>query len=135
MNNFDILVIDDDSVDIIALRRAFNKHTTMRKAVLHIAKNGKEAFDMLLAEVPLRPTLAILDLNMPGMGGLQFLDKVRSCTQLSKLRILVLTTSADSSDIQAAIDKCIVGYITKAKAGNYTELTELIYTYCKLTET
>lgn len=129
-----ILAIDDDTVDITALQRAFNKHNTLNKAILYTAKSGKEALDLLLAKDPLEPNLVLLDLNMPGMGGLQFLDIVRSSPSLKNLRILVLTTSADCSDIQEATEKCIIGYITKAKAGNYKELADLIYTYCILTE-
>ncbi len=130
---FSVLLIDDDSVDVMTLQRSFRKHPIMKKAKIHTAKNGREALDKLLSgEVD--PTIILLDLNMPGMDGLQFLDHVRSTESLSKLRILVLTTSADRNDIQQATDKCIVGYIKKAKAGDYTTLTDLLYHYCSLTE-
>lgn len=130
---YNILLIDDDSVDVMTLQRAFKKHAIMKKSKIHTAKNGKEALDKL-ASGEVDPTIVLLDLNMPGMGGLQFLEHVRSDERLSKLRVLVLTTSADRNDIQQATDKCIVGYIKKAKAGDYTTLTELLYHYCSLTE-
>lgn len=130
---FSVLLVDDDSVDVMTLQRSFRKHPIMKKAKIHTAKNGREALDKLLSG-DVDPTIILLDLNMPGMDGLQFLDHVRSTESLSKLRILVLTTSADRNDIQQATDKCIVGYIKKAKAGDYTTLTELLYHYCSLTE-
>jgi CheY-like chemotaxis protein len=129
-----VLVIDDDNVDVLALRRAFNKHEVLRHASLSEAKNGRDALALLTGNHPLKPNLVLLDINMPGMNGLQFLDTVRSSPNLSNLRVIVLTTSADNSDIKAANAKCIVGYITKAKAGNYAELANLVSSYCTLTE-
>lgn len=131
---YSILLVDDDDVDVLALRKAFNKHEVMRKAKLHIAKNGKDAIGLLKNKFPIQPSLVVLDINMPGMGGLQFLDNIRSDIKLRNLRVLVLTTSANQNDIKAACSKCIVGYITKSKAGDYKALTELIYHYCSLTE-
>lgn len=129
-----ILVIDDDNVDVLALRRSFKKHKVLRYADLQTAKDGRHALTLLTGQCPIKPTLVLLDLNMPGMNGLQFLDTVRSIPSLQYLRILVLTTSADDTDIRAANSKCIVGYVTKSKAGNYTELTDLLSNYCTLTE-
>jgi CheY-like chemotaxis protein len=131
---FNILLVDDDSVDVMTLQRAFRKHPIMKKAKLLTAKSGKDALDKLLSGEIEEPSIVLLDLNMPEMGGLQFLEHVRSNPQLAKLRVIVLTTSADKNDINQATDKCIVGYIKKAKAGDYTTLTELIYHYCSLTE-
>ena len=129
-----VLAIDDDSVDILALRKAFKKHNTLRHSDLQTAKDGRHALALLTGQHPIKPSLVLLDLNMPGMNGLQFLDTIRSSPNLQNLRVIVLTTSSDSYDIKAASSKCIVGYITKSKAGNYEELTELINGYCKLTE-
>lgn len=129
-----VLAIDDDSVDVMALRRAFKKHKSLRYADLQTAKDGRHALTLLTGQHPIKPSLVLLDLNMPGMNGLQFLDTIRSSPNLQNLRVIVLTTSADSSDVKAANSKCIVGYITKTKAGNYSELTEMISHYCNLTE-
>lgn len=129
-----ILLVDDDDIDILALKRAFGKHPVMKKANLSVAKNGKEALATLTNEDSTLPDLVMLDLNMPGMNGLQFLETVRNNKCLEKLRIVVLTTSSDPTDIKEASDKCIVGYIPKSKAGNYKEITDLVYLYCKLTE-
>lgn len=131
---FDLLVVDDDEVDILALRKAVKRHEGLRRCKLHTAKSGKEALKLLSKDIPLKPALIILDINMPGMGGLQFLDNLRAGSKYKNARVLVLTTSADAGDVAAANSKCVVGYITKTKAGNYKDLAELIYQYCELTE-
>lgn len=129
---FNILLVDDDSVDVMTLQRAFSKHKVMNKAKLDVVSGGNEAL-AYLNQVSEYPNLILLDINMPGMGGIDFLEKIRSNPKLENLRILVLTTSSDNNDVQKAHSKCIIGYVTKSNAGNCTELTELVYNYCKLT--
>ena len=129
---FSVLLVDDDSIDTETLQRAFRRHPEMVKARLTTVKDGKAALEFLAAQSE-HPSLVLLDINMPGMGGIDFLEKVRSTKELECLRVLVLTTSADNNDVQQAYSKCVIGYVTKDKAGNCTELTELIYHYCNLT--
>jgi CheY-like chemotaxis protein len=114
-----ILLVDDDKVDAMAVKRSFRD--------LHIAnpvieaRNGLEALDHLRGEngsarVP-SPCLVLLDLNMPRMGGIEFLDVLRSDPLLHRTLVFVMTTSAAEEDRMRAYDKNIAGYVLKHRPG------------------
>ena len=86
-----------------------------------VANDGEEALRKLRGEggePPIRqPYLILLDLNMPGMDGLTFLDELRKSDGLKRSIVLVLTTSEDDRDKAAAFDRFIAGYISKVDIG------------------
>jgi len=81
---------------------------------LHIAKNGLEALDMLTnGKLNPLPKIILLDINMPKMGGIEFLQELRKNPELKSLSVFVMTTSNEESDIVAAYDLNVAGYILK----------------------
>lgn len=102
-----ILVADDQEDDIILTRQALVRANVLNP--LQVARDGQEAIEYLLgtgkfenrSEYPL-PDLMFLDLNMPRMNGFEVLRWVRSHPTLRGLRIVVVSTSADSRDIDRA---------------------------------
>ncbi|ELR70162.1 two-component response regulator [Fulvivirga imtechensis AK7] len=111
-----ILLVEDDEVDIKNVQRAFKKNHISNP--LHIARNGLEALEMLRGTGgkerlnPL-PKVILLDLNMPKMGGLEFLQEVREDPELRTLSVFVMTTSDEESDKFAAYNLNVAGYILK----------------------
>lgn len=76
-----ILLVDDDSVDVMNVQRAFKKNNITNP--LFVAYNGVEALDLLRgtngAQKPdPLPRIIMLDINMPKMGGLEFLKHLRA---------------------------------------------------------
>jgi DNA-binding NarL/FixJ family response regulator len=59
-----------------------------------------------------RPDVAIVDVSMPGMGGIEMVRHLRSAH--SRARVLMLTSSEDDDDAEAALDAGASGYITKS---------------------
>ena len=111
------LIVDDDDVAIMGMRRAIRKLDLANP--VEVARNGAEALEMLRAggEKGIeKPYVVTLDLNMPRMGGLQFLDEIRQDTSLHDAVIFVVTTSEAPTDIAAAYAKNIAGYIVKDNA-------------------
>ncbi|HEY0433710.1 MAG TPA: response regulator [Chitinophagaceae bacterium] len=98
-----ILFVEDDSDDVFLIQHAAkNAGLTQR---LHFSANGKEAVEYLLPLVnspALLPSLIFLDLNMPLMGGLEFLNWMRSQAALQTIPVIILTTSENPADIAAA---------------------------------
>jgi len=108
-----ILLIDDDDIDAKAVERGMRKLKLANP--IFRAKNGLEALEILSDKTLIsRPYIILLDLNMPLMGGLEFLQKVREDDDLKDAIIFVLSTSAADEDRVAAYKENIAGYIVKS---------------------
>ena len=86
---------------------------------VEIARNGEEALSKLRgygSGAVSRPFIVTLDLNMPRMGGLEFLEEVRNDPSLQDAIIFVVTTSDAPADIATAYSRNIAGYIVKDNA-------------------
>lgn len=107
-----ILLVEDDEVDIMNVQRAFKKNKITNP--LYIARNGLDALDIYRKEIILpMPRIILLDINMPKMGGIEFLTEIRKDPALKSLSVFVMTTSNEDSDKIAAYDLNVAGYILK----------------------
>ncbi len=114
-NKVHFLLVEDDDIDIMAMKRLMQKAGMDNE--VHVAHNGFEALAMLRGEagakaIP-RPFIILLDLNMPQMNGLEFLNEVRRDETLHDSIVFIITTSNDPVDIKSAYEKNIAGYIVK----------------------
>jgi CheY-like chemotaxis protein len=120
MAEVNILLVEDDEVDVMAVKHAFKELKIANQ--LFRAADGIDALEMIRGEngkkkLP-RPFIVFLDLNMPRMGGLEFLDELRGDPELQRSIVFVMTTSAAEEDRIRAYDKCIAGYVLKHSAGH-----------------
>ena len=107
-----ILLVDDDEIDVMTVRRAFSKANIANK--VYVATDGIEALHMLRTDgIPPGRRLALLDLNMPRMNGIEFLREVRQDAALQKLTVVVLTTSNEDRDRVEAYQLNVAGYLLK----------------------
>jgi CheY-like chemotaxis protein len=111
-----ILLVEDDELDVMNVQRAFKKNDIRNP--LFTAGNGLEALDMLRGvgpgpHVPAHRRIILLDLNMPKMGGIEFLRELRKDPALSPLTVIVLTTSDEERDKVEAYKLNVSGYILK----------------------
>ena len=107
-----ILLIEDDELDVISVKRTLAKLAIPHE--LFIAGNGKEAVDFLEAKaMDELPDVILLDLNMPKMNGIEFLQNIRPQERYKDLKVFVMTTSNETSDSTRAHDLGISGYIIK----------------------
>ena len=114
-----VLLVDDDEIDRKLVRRAFVKHKIANPVVE--ARDGIQALEILRGEnghgpMP-RPYLILLDLNMPRMSGMEFLDELRQDEHIQDSVVFVLTTSREESDRVSAYAQHVAGYMVKADAG------------------
>src|SRR5690349_21952666 len=87
-----ILLIEDDEVDVMNVRRAFQKNHIANP--LYVATNGLEALELLRGgRIPRERRMVLLDLNMPQMNGIEFLRELRGDPELRVTPVVVLTTS------------------------------------------
>ena len=101
------IVVADDDVDIRELVEF--KLTAMGHDVVAVA-DGAAALQACLDQ---RPDLAVLDVMMPGMSGLEALREIRAADTLSGLPVILLTARAQESDVETGFDSGADDYITK----------------------
>ncbi|CPR12006.1 two-component system response regulator [Mycobacterium bohemicum DSM 44277] len=111
----EILLVEDDPGDELITREAF-EHNKLKNN-LHVAHDGEEGLDFLYRRGPYadapRPDLILLDLNLPKYDGRQLLEKVKSDPELSRIPIVVLTTSSAEEDILRSYELHANAYVTK----------------------
>lgn len=109
-----ILLVEDDQIDMMTVKRAFTElHVTNR--LVHV-ENGEEALAYLNDPANDRPCLILLDLNMPVMGGIEFLRVARDVNadpQIKRIPVVVLTTSEEQQDKLESFNMGVAGYIRK----------------------
>lgn len=114
-----ILLVEDDDLDAEDVRRAF-AHQRIANPIT-VVQDGIAALERLRGQdgsPPLeRPYLILLDLNMPRMNGIEFLQELRSDPDIHDSIVFVLTTSDADRDKVAAYEQHIAGYIVKSQAG------------------
>lgn len=129
-----ILLVEDDDVDVMNVRRAFEKAHIANP--LFVAADGLEALEKLRSgEVPNNRRMVLLDLNMPRMNGIEFLRELRKDPQLSAIPVVVLTTSTMDRDKFDAYQLNIAGYLVKPVTfSNFCDLIVTLNKYWALVE-
>jgi CheY-like chemotaxis protein len=134
-----ILLVEDDEVDVMNVKRAFKKNNIGNP--LYFASNGLEALAMLRGvggEPPIVPPyrrLILLDLNMPKMGGIEFLQVLRTDSELKGIPVVVLTTSNQDRDRIEAYQLNVAGYLLKPVTfKNFVETMATLNNYWTLCE-
>ena len=129
-----ILLVEDDEVDVMNVRRAFERNNVSNP--LYVAGNGLEALEMLRdGTVPAERRLILLDLNMPRMNGIEFLQALRADPDLASSSVVVLTTSNDDQDKIDAYNLNVAGYLLKPVTfSNFCERMTALNKYWTLVE-
>jgi CheY-like chemotaxis protein len=129
-----ILLVEDDEVDVMNVRRAFQKNHITNP--LFIAANGVDALEQLRGgAIPRERRMVLLDLNMPQMNGIEFLRELRRDPELRPTPVVVLTTSNDERDRIEAYDLNVAGYLLKPVTfSNFCEVMTTLNKYWALVE-
>jgi CheY-like chemotaxis protein len=129
-----ILLVEDDEVDVMNVRRAFQKNRITNP--LFVATNGVDALEQLRGGViPRDRRIILLDLNMPRMNGIEFLKEIRQDPELNLTPVIVLTTSNDERDRIEAYNLNVAGYLLKPVTfSNFCEVMAALNKYWALVE-
>ena len=106
-----ILLVEDDSVDVMTVSRAFKELKVANQLVNRL--NGEEALDYLRGNGNEKPCVILLDLNMPRMNGIEFLKVAKADKDMKKIPVVVLTTSKEDQDKVDSFELSVAGYIVK----------------------
>jgi len=104
MNNIqpiEILLVEDNEDDIILTREAFDENHLAN--TLNVVKTGTDALKYLKKEPPYetaeKPNFILLDLNLPGISGIEVLQQIKDDERLKDIPVAILTTSKMERDI------------------------------------
>lgn len=134
LTNSRILLVEDDEVDAMTVRRAFRELKVTNPLVQRA--NGEAAVEFLdTATTHELPCLILLDLNMPVMNGIEFLQVVKRHATWRRIPVVVLTTSEEEQDKIASFDLSVAGYMTKpVDYRKFVEAMRTIDAYWTLSE-
>jgi len=123
-NSQPILLVEDDSIDVMTVKRAFRDIEV--KIELVPTGDGEEALAYLRDDGNTKPSVILLDLNMPKMNGTEFLKIIKADDGLKKIPVIVLTTSNSEQDIAKSFELGAAGYMVKSV--DYKRFMEIIKT-------
>ncbi|MBD0304090.1 MAG: response regulator [Tolypothrix sp. T3-bin4] len=113
--DFDVLLIEDDLGDVELTETALSR--SKLRVNLHVVNDGEEALAYLRQEGQYtkasRPSLILLDLNLPGLSGLEILSAIKSDQSLKSIPVVILTTSDTNTDILKSYENGVNCYVTK----------------------
>jgi CheY-like chemotaxis protein len=126
-----ILLVEDNRDDELLTLRALKKNRILNEVV--VARDGVEALEYLFGSGPhegrdlsVMPQLVLLDLNLPRMGGLDVLRRLRQDTRTKLLAVVVLTSSKEEEDIVKSYSLGANSYVRKPV--DFAEFTEAVKT-------
>lgn len=127
-----ILLVEDNPDDVTLTLHAFAKHDFDQKIV--VARDGAQAIDLLFpeddSEPPLRPAIILLDINLPKIGGLDVLRRIRGESATHAIPVIMLSTSSEDRDIAESYDIGANSYIRKpVMFGDFIEIAKTLGTY------
>jgi CheY-like chemotaxis protein len=114
--------MEDDQIDAMTVKRAL-KELHVTNPLVHV-ENGEAALAHLHDPESERPCIILLDLNMPLMNGIEFLQVVKRDEVLRRIPVVVLTTSEEQQDKVNSFDLGVAGYM--AKPVDYRQFVEVM---------
>ncbi len=127
-----LLVIEDSDEDFAALARMITKAQVANP--VYRCEDGEEAFDYLYHEgeyqdtsLAPRPSLIVLDLNLPGTDGREVLARIKQDQELQTIPVVIFSTSSNPKDVNACYRYGISGYLVKPM--NTSRLNQLVKTF------
>lgn len=132
-----LIIVEDDEIDVIGIKRALESLKVANPVI--VADDGVEALEHLRGTNGrtkiAQPFVILLDINMPRMNGIEFLDEIRADPELKKSIVFILTTSESDADIMQAYDYNVAGYIVKSDAkASFMEAASLLSFYWTIVE-
>ena len=130
--SLNILLIEDDAIEVMKFYRVLKKLEFNHQIIE--ATNGEQALD-ILNKKEIVPDIIILDLNMPKLNGIEFLNILKTDDALKFIPAIMLTTSNNHKDVMECYKIGIAGYILKPlKYEEYVDRIAKLLTYWSINE-
>jgi len=128
---FNILLVEDNEDDIILIRDSL-EHADF-KGSIRAVHDGEQALAYLQRKPPYqhvnRPTLILLDINLPKMNGLELLEHLKNESSMKSIPVVMVTTSKNETDIERSFAAGACSYLSKSII--FKEFSETIKAFVK----
>jgi len=123
-----ILLVEDDPDHELLTIRALKKASVVN--VIHVARDGEEAIEMLTGPNAIKPQVVLLDLKLPKIEGLDVLRRIRATESTRMLPVVVLTSSDEERDLISSYQIGVNSYIRKpVNFNDFAEATRQLGLY------
>jgi CheY-like chemotaxis protein len=126
----DIFYVEDDEDFAFIMQHAVQE--VKDGLTVKIIDNGKDALEQLkqLTEVRVKPKLILLDLNLPGLSGLDLVKRIREIPFLKYTPVVFFSTSDNPKDVKASLEFGANAYLTKPSGYlNLVNCVESLYNF------
>ncbi|MFC1752828.1 response regulator [Thermoproteota archaeon] len=128
-----VLLVEDNEDDILVTQRAFNKADKFQGR-LFVAVDGEEALDFIhnkntyknKQDYP-RPDIILLDINLPKLNGLEFLEIIKSDPKYNDIPVVILSSSENELDINQSYASGAASYL--AKPVSFKKFMDIVNTF------
>jgi two-component system response regulator len=124
-----ILLVEDNADDELLTQRALRKNNILNELV--VVRDGQEALDYLFGQgafagrdLEHQPQVILLDLNLPKIGGIDVLKRLRADPRTDKLPVVVLTSSQEDDDVVRSYQHGANSYVRKPV--DFVQFTESV---------
>jgi CheY-like chemotaxis protein len=127
-----ILLVEDNLIEVMKMRRTVSLLDLKHNII--VAKNGEDALQYLDNKSKF-PDLILLDLNMPKVGGIEFLAILKKNDDVKHIPTVILTTSDNQKDLEECYRLGVSGYVLKPlKYDDYVEKIKKVLSYWSMNE-
>lgn len=122
-----ILIVDDDDLDLMFIRRALEN--VFDNAVIATKTSGEDALSSVRTarQDTDRPELIMLDLNMPGMPGMEVLDNLKRDRELCHVPVIICSTTTDPTEVRKCYEAGANAFMSKpASVDGYNHMVKCL---------
>lgn len=122
MESLDLLLVEDNPTDAHLIQRVFKQMDSPLR--YHWVKDGESALNYLKGHPASLPRVILLDIKLPKVNGLEVLKEIRTTETLRRIPVVVLSTSAEETDLRTAYQQGANSYLVKPES--YQQLRNMI---------
>ena len=127
-----VLLVEDNLIEVMKMRRTVSLLDLKHNSI--VANNGEDALQHIEDKSKF-PDLILLDLNMPKVGGIEFLAILKNNDDIKHIPTVILTTSDNQKDLEECYRLGVSGYVLKPlKYDDYVEKIKNVLSYWSMNE-
>lgn len=105
-----VLIVEDNKIALMGIKKILSEYSNLE---INTAENGLIALNLIAENQESLPSIILLDLNMPIMNGVEFLNEIKKNEILRNIPVIIHTTSFNPQEIKMCQELGVCGYFVK----------------------